>query len=246
MNESQTTNDRQTVITRKIQKMEKHEKGLKAIRENIQSSDIVDVIATFPADTRPSIMSFPHICHGFYDRSYEIKDYVLIPQHLTGYAVVICCKETYRGRCGHSLYFKIDPFKFTFPIQSIEYEKGIGEMVDGNLHGSGDRPLLELVKIGVKVIFAECCEGKIETKNGDILKRPITSWRAEVLEDHGAKIVHKYMDPWFKVTGGKKSKPVESDHNFDMDCHPDHIQSVIDRHEDFEYRQSMRGENLDC
>lgn len=40
--------------------------------------------------------------------------------------------------------------------------------------------------------------------------------------------------------------PPTSNHNFDMDCHPDHIQSVIDRVEDYEYRESMRGENLDC
>lgn len=51
---------------------------------------------------------------------------------------------------------------------------------------------------------------------------------------------------WTLKVARRPTPPATSDHNPDMDCHPDHIQSVIDREEDYEYRQSMRGENLDC
>ncbi len=252
MNELKT-DDRQMSISRKILKIKKHEKGLEAIRHNIQSSDIVDVIAAIPAEIRPKIISFCHINHGFYGKNESI-DYVLIPQHLTEYAIVVS-QAAYRsggkGHVGHSLHFKIDRFEFNFPLQSIDSNKGFGEMVHGYMHGSGNGPLSLLVKMGVKVIFAEeAYKGfrgcSLKTNEGDILERPITSWRADVLEDHGVKVVKKYMDSWLTVVGGDKPKPAESDHNFDMDCHPDHIQSVIDRHEDHEYKESMRGENLDC
>jgi hypothetical protein len=242
------TNCRHDTITGKIKKWKKHIQGVETIKKNIEASNLVDVVASLLEEIRPNVYYLSHNQYGTIDLSKE-GDIVLVPKYFTQYAFIVGSRT--RGgysSCKYTIDMSVEKFTFSFPVRYSDSQYGIGRMDYRSFCGSGRQFLKVIEELHLTHIFADGYYSFQKKENGEeatcSLQR-IESWRTVLLEDYGTRLVKKYLDSWLIVKAVKQATQATSDKNYDMDCHSDHIQSVIDRIEDTEYRERMRGENTD-